>query len=107
LLSRLLVRQREISIRASLGATRGSLIRQLLSESLVIAIGGGLLGLVAAEAALRGILAMVPPDTIPDEAQIALNVNVLAFALALSMARLSSPVLRPRSSSPRATSSPV
>jgi putative ABC transport system permease protein len=85
LLSRLLVRQKEISIRASLGATRGSLIRQLLAESLVIAIGGGLLGVAVAEGALLGILAMVPPDTIPDEAQIALNAPVLAFALAVSL----------------------
>jgi ABC-type antimicrobial peptide transport system permease subunit len=70
---------------ASLGATRGRLICQMLSESLALAVCGGLLGIVAAEDALRGIIAMVPPDTIPDEAQIALNGPVLAFKLALSI----------------------
>src|SRR5262249_27027128 len=86
LLSRMLARQKEISIRMSLGATRGGLIRQLLSETLALAVSGALLGIIGAEAGLRGILAMVPPNTIPDEAQIALNGPVLAFALALSFA---------------------
>jgi putative ABC transport system permease protein len=43
------------------------------------------LGLLAAEAALRGILTFVPPNTIPDEARITLNAPVLVFALALSV----------------------
>jgi predicted permease len=85
LLSRMSFRQREISIRAALGASRTRLISQLLCESLVLGIAGGVLGILAAYGGLRGIIAMVPPDTIPDEAQITLNVPVLLFTLAISV----------------------
>jgi putative ABC transport system permease protein len=85
LLSRMETRRKEMSIRASLGATRFRLISQLISESMVLALCGGLLGIFAAWAGLHGIIAMVPPDTIPDEAQITLNAPVLWFTLALSV----------------------
>ncbi len=84
LLSRAAYRRREIAVRAALGARRFRLIRQLLAESLLLAIAGGALGVVLAAAGLRGIIAMVPPNTIPDEAQITLNVPVLLFALGVS-----------------------
>ena len=83
LLSRAAYRRREIAIRASIGAGRLRLVRQLLTESLVLALGGGALGVLVAWAGLRGIIAMVPPDTIPDEAQITLNIPVLLFTAAL------------------------
>ncbi len=86
LLSRGAYRMREIAIRAAMGAGRGRLIRQLLAESLLLALAGGAAGIAVAWAALRGIVAMVPPDTIPDEAHIALNLPVLLFTLALSAA---------------------
>ncbi|HMC58828.1 MAG TPA: ABC transporter permease, partial [Candidatus Solibacter sp.] len=85
LLSRASYRRREIAIRASLGASRARLVGQLLAESLVLGVAGGALGVAAAYAGLRGLIAMVPPNTIPDEAQIALNGPVLWFTLAVSM----------------------
>jgi putative ABC transport system permease protein len=85
LLSRAAYRRREIAIRASLGASRLRLIGQLLAESLVLGVAGGALGIAAAYGALRGIIAMVPPNTIPDEAQISMNASVLWFTLAVSV----------------------
>ena len=85
LLSKMASRHREIAIRASLGATRLRLVSQLLSESLVLAISGGALGILTAYAFLRGIIAMVPPNTIPDEAEITLNGPVLLFTLAVAV----------------------
>jgi putative ABC transport system permease protein len=86
LLSRAAGRRREIAIRASMGARRSRLVRQLLAENLVLAVAGGALGVLLAWAGLRGIIAMVPPNTIPDEAEIALNVPVLLFTLGVSAA---------------------
>jgi predicted permease len=85
LLSRMATRQREIAIRSAVGAGRGRLISQFLTETLVLALCGGPLGILAAYGALHGIIAMVPPDTIPDEAEISLNAPVLAFTLAISL----------------------
>lgn len=85
LLSRASYRRREISIRACLGASRARLVSQLLAESLVLAGGGGALGILVAFAGLRGIIAMMPPNTIPDEAHIELNAPVLLFTLAVSI----------------------
>jgi predicted permease len=84
LLSRAATRQREIALRASLGATRGRLVRQLLTESVLLSIIGGALGAALAFGALRVILAMVPPDSIPDEAKIAIDQPVLLFTLGIS-----------------------
>lgn len=84
LLSKAAYRRREMAIRAALGASRKRLVAQLLSESLLIALGGGALGMLVAAAGLRGIIAMVPPNTIPDEAQIEMNGAVLLFSVAVS-----------------------
>jgi putative ABC transport system permease protein len=85
LLSRAAYRRREIAIRGALGAGRSRLVRQLLAESLLLSVFGGAAGVVLAVAGLRGIIAMVPPNTIPDEAQISLNLPVLLFSLAVSV----------------------
>jgi putative ABC transport system permease protein len=84
LLARGAARGREIAVRAALGATRARLVRQLLTESLVLALAGGALGCVLALWALSGIsalggevLAHLPPLT--------LDLRVLAFTLLLSM----------------------
>ena len=86
LLSRAATRQREIALRASLGATRGRLVRQLLTESVLLSTLGGVLGAALAFGALRVILAMVPPDSIPDEAKVAIDRPVLLFTLCVSLA---------------------
>jgi len=85
LLSKASARYKEIAVRASLGASRLRIVRQLLCESIVLALWGGLLGVFLAKAGLAGIMAVVPPDTIPDEALISLNTPVLLFAVAISV----------------------
>jgi putative ABC transport system permease protein len=84
LLSKAGERQKEMAMRAALGASRSRLIRQLLTESLLIAVAGGALGVALAFGCLRAILAIVPPNTIPDESEIALNTPVLLFTVLVS-----------------------
>jgi putative ABC transport system permease protein len=84
LLSKASARQKEMAVRAALGASRSRLIRQLLTESLLIAVTGGALGVTLAFGCLRAILVIVPPNTIPDESEIALNTQVLLFTVLVS-----------------------
>lgn len=84
LLTRATAREREIALRASIGASRGRLMRQLLSESLVLAIAGCVAGCVFAYACLRVILQHMPPR-IPGEADVSLNLPVLGFAVLTSV----------------------
>ncbi len=79
-------RQREIAVRAALGARRNRVIRQLLTESLVLGVGGGLLGIALASVvvgAMRGLL----PDSLPAllTSRISIDSTVLGFTLALSV----------------------
>jgi putative ABC transport system permease protein len=84
LLSRATARQRELTVRMALGAGRGRIVRQLLTESLLLAVVAGVAGATFAYAGLPAILAIVPPGTIPDESDIRLNTSVLAFTLIVS-----------------------
>jgi predicted permease len=82
------LRRRELAVRQALGATKSRLIRQLLSESLVLAIGGGASGLVLAVWTTR-ILERVMPSarsTFPIELDLSLDGRVIAFAAILSLA---------------------
>ncbi|HEY2119896.1 MAG TPA: ADOP family duplicated permease [Candidatus Acidoferrum sp.] len=85
LLARGTVRQREIAVRASLGATRRQLFSQFLVESLALAAIGGALGVGLAWGLLQVITALMPPYTLPSEADVRLNVPVLLFTIGATM----------------------
>jgi putative ABC transport system permease protein len=84
LLARGAVRQREIAIRSALGAGRGRVIRQLLTESLVLGLSGGALGLLIAQWSLDALLALSPVD-LTQLGHIRLSYPVLAFTAAVSI----------------------
>ena len=84
MLARSEARHREIALRAALGAGRRRLIRQFLTESLVLSVGGGLVGLGAAFAGMRILLAL-SANAIPRVDEVGMNGIVLAFALLVSV----------------------
>ena len=84
LLARGVQRQGEFSLRAALGATGARLIRQLVTESLVLAAAGGALGVIVAEVGVRALIAMSPPG-LPRLHAIGVNGPVLAFTLAVTL----------------------
>jgi predicted permease len=78
LLARAVARRREVAIRLALGAGRLRLVRQLLTESVLLALGGGALGLALAYGAMRVLVALSPP-TIPRIGESSIDAPVLAF----------------------------
>jgi putative ABC transport system permease protein len=89
LLARALVREREIALRSALGAGTGRLVRQLLTEAALAGLAGGALGLLLGRWALRGIVALLPPE-IPLLVDVSLNPRVLllTFVVAVGSALL-------------------
>jgi putative ABC transport system permease protein len=81
LLARGTVREHEMAIRASIGASSWRMIRQVITESLVLAAAGGILGVISAAWILQGVLAVIPRGTLPSESDPRLSVPVLLFAL--------------------------
>jgi putative ABC transport system permease protein len=85
LMARATTRQKEVAVRASLGASRQRLFSQFLAESIALASMGGVLGIALAWALLKAIMAMMPPFTLPSEADVRLNGPVLLFTVAATM----------------------
>lgn len=87
LLARSTVRQRELGLRTALGAARGRLLRQMLTESALLSLVGGAAGLALAVALHRGLLTLVASRIpVPRLDQVALDAPVALFALVLSLA---------------------
>src|SRR5215203_2407691 len=77
-------REREFSVRAALGATRARLLRQLLTESLILAVTGGVLGLVLSAFSLKLLVTFAERFT-PRANEIGIDFNVLSFTLGVSV----------------------
>jgi putative ABC transport system permease protein len=84
LIARAFMRQKEIAVRLSLGASRGRLVRQLLVESLVLSVAGGLVGLGLAFVLTRGLLSLVPSDGQPLLINAQPDTRILLFTLGLT-----------------------
>ena len=84
LLARAASRETEIAVRAALGAARGRLVRQLMTESLILGVVGGLLGLLIAVWGVEALLAMDPAG-IPRLGEVQVDPYVIVFTLALSL----------------------
>ena len=84
LLARSAVRTREFAIRSALGASRARMVRQLFTESLLLAFTGGLLGLIVAQLGLRLVLTKFP-ESLPRSESIHLDIPVLLFVFGISL----------------------
>jgi len=85
LLARGTVRHRQIALRVALGARRGRIIRQLLTESVLLSLVGGALGVLVAWGGLRALVAMSPPPGAPRIAEVGLNLPMLGVLALLSV----------------------
>jgi putative ABC transport system permease protein len=86
LLARAAARQREIAVRLSIGAGRFRLVRQLLTESCLLFMAGGALGVCLAFWLVRILKASAPANFMPAEVEVAVDLRVLAFAFLVSLA---------------------
>ena len=80
LLARSSARQREIAIRVAIGASRARVIRQLIAESLVLAVAGAGAGLLLATWGVQSLLAMLPPGSLPRQQEVGLDLRVFGVA---------------------------
>src|SRR5262249_32111779 len=85
LLARATARGKEMAVRSALGASRMRLVGRLLSESLLLALGGAVVGCLFSYAGIKGLVALRYDNFIPGEAQIQLNLAALLFSLATSV----------------------
>jgi putative ABC transport system permease protein len=85
LLAQAWVRERELAIRSALGAARGRLVRQFLTEAFLISLPGGCLGVLGAYWGVAGLVALAP-EHLPRLDSVSINIPVLVFALLLSSA---------------------
>jgi putative ABC transport system permease protein len=85
LLARASARRRELAVRIAIGAGRGRIVRQLLTEAVVLALASVPLGLVLAALGTRLIAAQVPPDNLPYYIQWSLDARSLAYTIAIAV----------------------
>ncbi|HVS64622.1 MAG TPA: ADOP family duplicated permease [Thermoanaerobaculia bacterium] len=86
LLGRSAARRQEIAVRQALGAGRGRIVRQLLTESVTLAVLGGVLGVALASLAVKGLSSLATRMALPLPADIEINGRVLAISAAVSLA---------------------
>src|SRR5436190_9683489 len=84
-LARGTARGREMAVRISIGAGRRRLLGQLLTESVLLSIAGGVLGVLFAFVAIQSIVGLMPEFYVPNESRVTINVPVLLFSLAVSL----------------------
>lgn len=85
MLARGATRVRELAVRSALGASRGRVFRQLLAETLPLALAGAALGIALAAGGLKVLLGVIPENLIPAEANVRLSLPVLGFTLVTSL----------------------
>src|SRR5262249_6746214 len=93
-MARLTARRGELSVRMALGAGRRRIVRQLLTEAVVLSLLGASLGVILAQIAIHVTLPLVPPFALPRVGGIVIDARVMAFCLGLSLLTGVVPALR-------------